>query len=123
MKVFLDVDALHKLAAFNLFDEVLQLLSTQRAEVWILPTAKFQLRLKPPEAAIKRHGPEAAARLLSFVPTVNETPNAPSVEDVELIGNVPWARRWRAHSHRSGGPRRKQCARYRGQEGAARARI
>ncbi len=77
MIVFLDVDALHKLAGFNLLDEALRLIGAAREVIWVLPTAKFKLRLKTRESAIKRHGADTADRLLSFIGAVKETPDAP----------------------------------------------
>jgi len=69
---FFDVDAIHKLAGYNALDESLILLGATHAEVRVLPTTRFKLRLKKPDEAVKRHGAETAERLMAFIAAVEE---------------------------------------------------
>lgn len=89
MKLFLDVDALHKLAGFDALDDALTLLGARRVDVWVLPTAKFKLRLKKPAEAEKRHGQQTANRLNEFVASVQECGDPPTDAETERLAAVP----------------------------------
>lgn len=89
MKVFLDVDALHKLGAYNSLDAALAVLGVVADDVWILSTARFKLRLKSDTDAIKRHGAETATRLRAFIAAVHEITEGPTEEEKKQLEQVP----------------------------------
>lgn len=89
MTLFLDVDALHKLGAYDALSAALDVLGVQPQEVWVLSTARFKLRLKDEAQAAKRHGPATATRLRAFIGTVNEVTQAPTPTEAAQLENVP----------------------------------
>ncbi len=87
MKVFLDVDALHKLGAYDGLDASLVLLQVRPSDVRVPGTARFKLRLADPAAATKRHGPALATRLTTFISSVSQiTEGLTETEKIELAG-------------------------------------
>jgi hypothetical protein len=89
VKVYLDVDALHKLGAFNALNEVLAVLGVSSAEVWVPGTAKFKLRLKSDADAVKRHGVDTAARLRAFIGLVHEITEGPTEDEKRQLEQIP----------------------------------
>lgn len=88
MKVYLDVDALHKLGAFNALNEVLTVLGVSSAEVWVPGTAKYKLRLKTDAEAVKRHGADTAARLRDFIGLVHEISEGPTEDEKRQLEQI-----------------------------------
>lgn len=88
MKLFLDVDALHKLGSYDALSEALAALHVKLGDVWIPTTAKFKLRLKDEAKATQRHGAATAARLRDFVARVNEVTEAPTAEEITQLENI-----------------------------------
>lgn len=89
MTLFLDVDALHKLGAYDALGDALTALGLQRSDVWIPSTAKFKLRLKNEAEATRRHGAATAARLRGFIASVNEVTEAPTEKEKAQLENIP----------------------------------
>jgi hypothetical protein len=84
---FVDTDALHKLAAFDLWAEACAVLGVSPKDVLLLPTALFVLGLKDPPKAIRRHGPVLASRLQAIVAACRTVAALPAVDDqVALTG-------------------------------------
>ena len=87
MICFTDNDILHKLAAFDLWEEARAVLSVSPKEVLLLPTAPFVLGLKDPAKAVTRHGTALASRLQGMVAASGTVEESPAVEDqVALTG-------------------------------------
>lgn len=87
MKVFLDVDALDRLGAFNVLREALDILRVPVSDVWVPGTAKYKLRLKNDADAVKRHGLETATRLRAFIATAQEIVEGPTEEEKRQLSN------------------------------------
>lgn len=89
MKLFLDVDALHKLGAYGVLDEALTVLAVPVGDVWVPGTARYKLRLKDEAAAVRRHGAEIAARLRAFIAAVHEISEGPSEDEKKQLEHIP----------------------------------
>ena len=88
MICFTDNDILHKLAAFDLWEEARTVLSVSPKEVLLLPTAPFVLGLKDPAKAMTRHGTALASRLQAMVATSGTVEGFPAVEDQVALAGV-----------------------------------
>jgi hypothetical protein len=85
---FVDTDALHKLAAFDLWAEACAVLGVSRKDVLLLPTALFVLGLKDPAKSIRRHGPVLASRLQAIIAACGTAMSSPAVDDLLALTGV-----------------------------------
>lgn len=89
MKVFLDVDALHKLGSYDALNAFLALLQAKPSDVRVPGTARFKLRLADPAAATKRHGPQVAARLTAFISVVSQITEGLTEAEKKELADIP----------------------------------
>lgn len=88
MICFTDNDILHKLAAFDLWEEARAVLSVSPKQVLLLPTAPFALGLNDPAKAIARHGTALASRLQETVTASLTVEESPAVDDQIALAGV-----------------------------------
>lgn len=89
MKVFLDVDALHKLGSYDALDAFLVLLQANPADIRVPGTARFKLRLADAASATKRHGPQLAARLTAFLSIVSQITEGLTDTEKKELADIP----------------------------------
>ncbi|MBL8933562.1 MAG: hypothetical protein JNM69_03360, partial [Archangium sp.] len=89
MKVFLDVDALHKLGSYDALDAFLALLQAKPSDVRVPGTARFKLRLADPAAATRRHGPQVAERLTAFISVVSQITEGLTETEKKELADIP----------------------------------
>lgn len=89
MKVFLDVDALHKLGSYDALDAFLALFRAKPSDVRVPGTARFKLRLADTAAATRRHGPQVAARLTAFISVVSQITEGLTETEKKELADIP----------------------------------
>ncbi|MGH7170866.1 MAG: hypothetical protein ACRELG_11355 [Gemmataceae bacterium] len=90
MKICLaDNDVIHKLAAFDLFEEALAALGLGRQDVYVLPTAKHKFGVtKDLAKAEKKYGAEVFAKIRDFLASVREIQVPIPPEEQKLFDDV-----------------------------------
>lgn len=92
MRCFFDNDAVLKLAELDVLDDALQVLSTERAEVWVLPTSAYVFRNKLKHAVSGsevRHSFEGIERALEFVRSVRHLSDPPDLSEYTTLLAIP----------------------------------
>jgi hypothetical protein len=89
MKVFVDNDIIHKLAAFSLFDEMLCALCLTHSDVYVLSTAKYKFMTRKRDKGMKRYGGEEThGRICRIIDSANELDDEPPRALVDRLSRV-----------------------------------
>ncbi len=88
MRLYVDNDIVHKLAAFGLFDAVLVSLGATRADVFVLGTARFKFFVNKPAKGIQRYGEDTHRKICDIIDGVNSLSQEPDVAGLDSLTNV-----------------------------------
>ncbi len=90
MIVLSDNDVILKLAQCNLLSQLPVIFNQPPEQIFINPTARFQLLPKNPEKALKKCGSqEVYKQVEAFIETVQDIPEVQDTHIIELLGNFP----------------------------------
>lgn len=82
MKLYADNDAIRKLAAWDLLDNSVAAIGVQRADCFVLPTARYSLFVtKSPAAGVRRFGEGPHKRIAEFVSNASDVPGTGDTND------------------------------------------
>ena len=89
MRLYVDNDIVHKLAAVGLFDAVLLSLGATRPDVFVVGSARFKFFVaKETAKGVKRYGEETHRKICDIINGVNSLSQEPDVAGLEQLKDV-----------------------------------